>query len=94
MHDSLYRGRCLRTLNIIDEGVHEALAIEADSSLPAPRVIRVLEQQEECRGLPAKIRVDNGPELQQRGYLYLTLKQPSKPTQIQNIERCNRILRY
>ena len=28
VHDSLYRGRCFRTLNAIDEGVREALAIE------------------------------------------------------------------
>ena len=52
MSDSLYRGRCFRTLNIIDEGVREALAIEVDSSLPAARVVRVLEQLKERRGLP------------------------------------------
>ena len=39
MHDSLYQGRCFRTLNIIDEGVREALAIEVDPSLPAARVV-------------------------------------------------------
>ena len=62
MHDSLYQGRCFRTLNIIDEGVREALAIEVDTSLPAARVVRVLEQLKERRGLPNQIRVDNGPE--------------------------------
>ena len=37
MSDSLYQGRRFRTLNILDEGVREALAIEIDTSLPAER---------------------------------------------------------
>ncbi len=40
----LYGGRRFRTLNVLDEGVREGLAIEVDTSLPAERVIRVLEQ--------------------------------------------------
>ena len=42
MHDALYVGRRFRTLNVMDEGVLEALAIEIDTSLTAARVIRVL----------------------------------------------------
>lgn len=34
-----------------------------DTSLPAERVIRVLEQLKQERGLPEQIRLDNGPEL-------------------------------
>ncbi len=63
MSDSLYRGRRFRTLNILDESVREALAIEIDISPPAQRVVRVLQQQEAWRGLPKAIRLDNGPEL-------------------------------
>lgn len=63
VHDTLWCGRRFRTLNILDEGVREILAIEVDSSLPAERVIRVSEQLKENRPLPAQIRVDNGPEL-------------------------------
>jgi len=44
MHDALFWGKRFRTLNIIDEGTHEYLAIEVDTSLPADRVIRVLER--------------------------------------------------
>lgn len=44
MHDSLYCGKRFRTLNIIDEGTRECLAIEVDTSLPVERVIRVLER--------------------------------------------------
>jgi putative transposase len=61
MSDSLYRGRRFRTLNILDEGLREALAIAIDTSLPAERVVRTLQQLAAWRGLP--IRLDNGREL-------------------------------
>jgi putative transposase len=63
MQDALHSGRALRTLNVIDESYREGLAIEIDTSLPAGRIIRVMEQLAEVRALPAAIRVDNGPEL-------------------------------
>lgn len=59
MHDALYRGKPFRTLNVIDESNREALTIQIDFSLPAARVIRVLEQLEEIHGLPEAIRLDN-----------------------------------
>lgn len=52
MSDTLYDGRRFRTLNVLDEGVREGLAIEVDTSLPAKRVVRVLTQLKEWRGLP------------------------------------------
>ena len=63
MHDSLYCGKRFRTLNILDEGTRECLAIEIDTSLPAERVVRTLEQLKIEHGLPVQLRVDNGPEL-------------------------------
>ena len=63
MHDTLYRGKRFRVLNVIDEGTRECLAIEVDTSLPAPRLVRVMEQLKGDRGLPKQIRVDNDPEL-------------------------------
>ena len=101
MHDTLYCGKRFRTLNIIDEGVREALAIEVDTSLPAERVIRVLEQLKDSHPLPEQIRVDNGPELissklvawcEKHG-IRLHHIQPGKPTQNAYIERFNRSLR-
>jgi putative transposase len=50
-------------LNILDEGVREALAIEIDTSLPAEWVMHTLQQLAAWRGLPKAIRLDNGPEL-------------------------------
>lgn len=47
----------------MDEGTRECLAIEVDTSLPAGRVIRVLEQLKSERGLLTQIRMNNSPEL-------------------------------
>jgi putative transposase len=97
MTDSLLSGRKFRTLNLMDDYNREALAIEVDTSLPAERVIRVLEQVTEWRGKPARIRVDNGPEFistalgmwcEDKG-INLQFIQPGKPTQNAYIERFN-----
>lgn len=97
MTDSLLSGRKFRTLNLIDDYNREALAIEVDFSLPAERVVRVLEQVIEWRGKPGRIRVDNGPEFisialglwcEEKG-ITLQFIQPGKPTQNAYIERFN-----
>lgn len=101
MHDSLWDGRCFRLLNIIDDYNRQVLRIETDTSLPALRVIRVLEQLRESRGLPKMIRVDNGPEfisakLDQwckQNKVTLAFIQPGKPTQNAYIERFNGSIR-
>lgn len=102
MSDTLYRGRRFRTLNILDEGVREVLAIEVDTSLPAERVLRVLDQVTAWRGQPQAIRLDNGPEFladrfaswcDDRG-IALRYIQPGKPNQNAFIERFNRTYRH
>ena len=101
MSDSLVGGRAFRTLNIIDDFNREALWIEADTSLPAERVVRVLEMLAVWRGYPAQIRVDNGPELISRRlaewadqhHVELAFIQPGKPAQNGYIERFNRTYR-
>ena len=62
MSDALMCGRRFRTFNVVDDFNREVLAIDVDLSLPAQRVIRVLERIVAWRGLPAKLRMDNGPE--------------------------------
>jgi hypothetical protein len=49
-------------MTLIDEGNREALALEVATSIPATRVIRVLEELIALHGRPLAIRVDNGPE--------------------------------
>lgn len=97
VHDALYCGKRFRTLNIIDEGTRECLAIEVDTSLPAARVVRVMEQLERERGLPNQIRVDNGPELISAEFydwcdarnIEVAYIQPGKPQQNGFVERFN-----
>jgi putative transposase len=97
MTDSLLSGRKFRTLNLMDDYNREALAIEVDTSLPAERVIRVLDQVTEWRGKPNRIRVDNGPEFIsaalglwcEEKQVMLQFIQPGKPTQNAYIERFN-----
>lgn len=97
MSDSLWDGRKFRLLNVVDDFNRQVLALEADLSLPALRVIRVLEYLKEFRGLPKMIRVDNGPEfishtLDQwcrNHQISLAYIQPGKPMQNGYVERCN-----
>jgi putative transposase len=101
MSDSLASGRAFRTLNILDDFNREALWIEADTSLPAERVIRVLERIIAWRGCPEQIRMDNGPEFishrledwAQEHNIHLVHIQPGKPAQNAYIERFNRTYR-
>ena len=101
MSDSLSNGRTFRTLNVIDDYNREALWIEVDTSLPAERVVRVLEQLLDWRGNPTCIRMDNGPELisqrlaswaKEKNIALLHI-QPGKPAQNAYIERFNRTYR-
>jgi putative transposase len=97
MHDSLYCGRTFRTLDILDEGTRECLAIEVDTSLLASRLIRVLDQLKAERQLPKQIRLDNGPELIAGEFvdwcdeheIELAYIQPGKPQQNGFAERFN-----
>ncbi len=101
MQDSLWDGRRFRLLNVLDDYNREVLAMETDTSIPSLRVIRVLEQLRESRGLPEMIRVDNGPEFIshkldgwcKENKVDLVFIQPGKPMQNGYIERCNRSIR-
>lgn len=97
MNDSLWDGRKIRLLNIIDDFNREVLTIETDTSLPTLRVIKSLQELSEHRGLPKFIRVDNGPEfISDRldswcklNKIQLIFIQPGEPTQNAYIERFN-----
>jgi putative transposase len=62
LQDALAGGRKVRTLSIEDAYTRELLAVEVDTSLPALRVVRVLERLHRERGLPERIVIDNGTE--------------------------------
>jgi putative transposase len=101
MSDALWCGRRFRTFNIVDDFNREVLSIEIDLNLQARRIIRTLDRIALWRGYPAKLRVDNGPELtsvlmaewaEMHG-VTLEFIQPGKPTQNSFIERFNRTYR-
>jgi len=101
MSDSLASGRAFRTLNILDDFNREVLWIEVDTSLPAERLVRILETLIAWRGCSTQIRMDNGPELishrlaswAQEHHVTLAHIQPGKPAQNAYIERFNRTFR-
>jgi len=99
--DTLSYGRRFRALSIIDVHSRECLAMEVDTSLSGERVVRVLEQLKETRGLPEVIQTDNGPEFTghvldawaYRNRVKLFFIEPGKPVQNAHIESFNGKLR-
>ncbi len=101
MSDALNDGRRFRTFNVIDDHNREVLAIEIDLNLGSRRVVRVLGRLAETRGLPERIRFDNGPEFtsiavadwaEQNG-VELDFIKPGRPMQNGFVERFNRTYR-
>jgi putative transposase len=95
--DTLSTGRPFRVLTIVDECTRESPAVEADTSLPGARVIRVLESLAAKGALPQEIRVDHGPEFlcralrtwcEERGIL-LRYTEPGRPMQNGHVESFN-----
>jgi len=101
MSDALWDGRRFRTFNVVDDFNREALAIEIDTSLPSARVTRVLDRIAEWRGLPARLRFDNGPEFTaiavadwaEQNQVELEFIKPGRPMQNGFVERFNRTYR-
>lgn len=95
--DSIATGRTFRTLNVVDDCSREVLAMEVDFSLPAIRVVRVLEQIAAERGYPESIVTDNGPEFisialgiwAEDHNVKLAFIQPGKPVQNCYVESFN-----
>jgi putative transposase len=97
MNDSFINRRRYRILNVVDDCSHEALASEPDTSLPATRVIRVLDELEIERGLPERIVLDNGSEFRSEALdawaykhgVQLDFIEPGKPVQNAFVESFN-----
>jgi putative transposase len=100
--DTLDDGRRFRALTIVDVFTRECLAIEADFSVPAGRVIAVLNRFAASRGLAKVITVDNGSEFFSRemdSWAYrndvrLDFIRPGKPVENAHIESFNGRLRH
>jgi len=101
MEDRLMNGRKFRILNIIDDYNREALNIAVDYSFSSKKVVDILEQIIDWRGLPESIRSDNGTEFTAKAFEGFCNKfgirhlkiQKGKPMQNGYIERFNRTYR-
>lgn len=97
LKDALAQGRAFRVFTLEDLFSREALALAIDFSLPALRVIRVLEAVAMTRGYPAYLRVDNGPEFISKALdawayahsVQLVFIDPGKPVQNAHVESFN-----
>jgi putative transposase len=101
MTETLYDGRRVRLLTMIDEGNREGLEIAMGVSLPSRRVVRILNELVALHGRPSAVRVDNGPEFTAQPFVDWCAEhgvathyiQPGKPDQNAYIERFNRSYR-
>ena len=101
MHDVLSNGVKFRSFNVIDDFNRECLNLTLDTSINSKRVIRELDKLIAWRGMPRRIRVDNGPEYisnamaewaEQRS-IELKFIQPGSPYQNGYVERFNKSYR-
>jgi putative transposase len=99
--DTLASGRRFRILTLVDDCTRECLALVADSSLTAPRVVRELDRIVETRGCPRMIVSDNGTEFTSNAILTWQQERdiewhyiaPGKPMQNGFVESFNGRLR-
>jgi putative transposase len=62
VHSSTVDGRTIRFLNIVDEYTRVCLSIKAGRSISSEDAIDTLAELFSMRGVPKRIRCDNGPE--------------------------------
>ena len=95
--DRTAEGRVIKSLTVVDDATHEAVAIVPERAMGGLHLTRVLDQLAKTRGLPKAIRTDNGKEFCSRAMLtwahargvQLFLIEPGKPNQNAYIESFN-----
>ncbi|NCB30053.1 MAG: IS3 family transposase [Clostridia bacterium] len=86
--DQLYNGKRFRALTVLDQYSRECLDIYADKSIKGGSVADVLGGLKVRRGLPQRIKVDNGPKFISRAldawayfnHIKLDCSRPATPT--------------
>jgi transposase InsO family protein len=99
--DRVATGRTIKSLMIVDDATHEAVAIIPEHSIGGNQLTRILDSICSQRGRPVVIRTDNGPEFvgkailnwAYRNNVSLKLIEPGKPNQNAYVERFNGRLR-
>lgn len=95
--DRTAEGRSIKSLTVVDDATHEAVAIVPERAMGGQQLVRILDQLVRTRGLPKAIRTDNGKEFCSRAMLtwahargvQLFLIEPGKPNQNAYIESFN-----
>ncbi|GGX83951.1 hypothetical protein GCM10011290_09530 [Vogesella alkaliphila] len=95
--DRTAEGRVIKSLTVVDDATHEAVAIVPERAMSGLHLTRILDQLAQTRGLPKAIRTDNGKEFCSRAMLtwahargvQLFLIEPGKPNQNAYIESFN-----
>lgn len=95
--DRIASGKAIKSLAIVDDATHEAIAIAPEHSIGGDHLVRILDRVCAQRGKPLIIRTDNGKEFTGRAMLTwahrngiaLRLIEPGKPTQNAYIESFN-----
>ena len=95
--DQFYHGKRFRTLTLIDLYSRECLALHVDKSITGEAVANILDQVGQGKGLPQRIKVDNGPEFISKAldawayfnHIQLDYSRPGTPTDNAIIESFN-----
>ena len=95
--DRTAEGRVIKSLTVVDDATHEAVAVVPERAMGGKQLVRILDQLAGTRGLPQAIRTDNGKEFCSRAMLtwahargvQLFLIEPGKPNQNAYIESFN-----
>ena len=99
--DRVASGRAIKSLVIVDDATHEAVAVVPEHTIGGNHLIRILDGVCSRRGKPQMIRTDNGPEFTgkamltwaHRNGIALRLIDPGKPNQNAYVESFNGRLR-
>jgi len=95
--DELFNGRRIRALTVVDNWSRESLAITVDHSLKGVDVVSTMNYLKAVRGVPKRIKVDNGSEFVSKALdkwsydngVTLDFSRPGKPTDNPFIESFN-----
>ena len=97
MFDRTTEGLRIKSLTVVDDATHEAVAIVPECAVGGNQLLRILEQLASTRGLPKAMRKDTGKEFCSRAMLTWTnarsvqlfLIEPGKTNQNAYIESFN-----
>jgi transposase InsO family protein len=67
--DRTAAGRSIKNLTVVDDAIHEAVAIVPERALGENQLVRILDKLSSTTGLPKAIQTDNGKEFFSRAML-------------------------